>query len=325
MRKRVGILRTAMVAALVASVVFACPAAAQDGAKKAAADALFAEGRALVTQGKYAEACEKFAESERFEAAVGTSLNLGECHERLGRTASAYGAFGEAKRLAALRGDTEREAHAKERREALEPRLSKIALSVPSKARGVKVLLDGRELGAGAIGAAIPVDPGRHVVNAVAPDKPMPFDKEVIVGPGPVTVAVEIVFPGEKPPSDGSSWNMMRSTGVVVGAAGIVGVLVGGGFGIGAIVKNDASKAECLPADPTKCSLRGLSLNRQAGTYANVSTGAFVAGGALVGVGVMLYLMGGMEGVKKKPKAEEIQIIPVVAPGFGGAMAGVEF
>ena len=315
----------AMGMALAACVFSAGPAYAETSANKAAADALFAEGRALVTQEKWFEACEKFIESDRFESAVGTSLNLGECHERLGRTASAYGAFGEAKRLAALRGDTEREAHAAERRAKLEPRLSRIALRLPSGVPGVKVMLDGRELGTGALGAAIPVDPGRHNVNAVAPDKP-DFEKQLIVGPGPVTVAVEIIFPGDKPNPwmDPSQWSPARSAGIVVGAAGVVGGLAGAGFGIAAIVKNNASKTRCESEDPTKCSLVGLSLRNRAGTYADISTGAIVGGGVLVGVGLGLFLFGGSI-VQEKPQAEEIRIIPVIAPGYGGLAGGMEF
>jgi hypothetical protein len=317
-----------MVMTLLAGLLATCLAAAEPGANKAAADALFAEGRALMTQNKYAEACDKFAESDRFEPAVGTSLNLGECHERLGRTASAYGAFGEAKRLAALRKDTEREAHAEARRAALERRLSRMALSIPSKVPGVKVLLDGQELGVGAIGAAIPVDPGRHIVKAVAPDKPA-FEKELLVGDGPVTVAVEVVFPGDKPTSssDPAAWSTMRSAGVVVGAAGFVGVLMGGGFGIAAIVKNNASKDECLPGNAKQCSLRGLSLRGQAGTFADASTGTLIAGGALVGLGVGLFFLGATRGSdhQEKPKAQEIRFIPVLVPGYCGAVAGVEF
>jgi len=318
-----------MVMTLVASALVTCPVAAEPGASKAAADALFAEGRALMTQGKFAEACDKFTESERFEMAVGTSLNLGECHERLGRTASAYGAFGEAKRLAALRKDTDREAHAAERRAAIEKRLSRIALSVPPKTPGVKVLLDGQELGAGAIGAAIPVDPGRHVVRAVAPDKP-PFEKVLNVGSGPVTVAVEVFFSGDKPSSsfDPASWSTVRSAGMVVGAAGFVGVLVGGGFGIAAIVKNNASKDECSASNANQCSSRGVSLRGQAGTFADVSTGTLIAGGALVGLGVGMFVLGGTVHQEKplvKDAKNAMRILPVVAPGYGGAAFGMEF
>lgn len=320
MNQRKRMRRTATGMVLVASILITFAAAAEPGANKAAADALFSEGRALMAQGKFVEACEKFAESERFEPAVGTSLNLGECHERLGRTASAYGAFGEAKRLAALRGDAEREAHAAQRRAVLEPRLSRIALSVPSKVPGVKVLLDGQELGTGAIGAAIPVDPGKHVVRAVAPDKP-PFEKEVEVGPGPLTVAVEVVFAGDSP---APSWSTARNAGVVLAAGGFVGVVAGGIFGIAAIVKNNASKDECLAGDATQCSLRGVSLRRQAGTFADVSTGTLLAGGVLVGVGAGLFFLGGNAAPEKR-QPHTFRVFPVVAPGLGGAVAGVEF
>lgn len=322
--------RTAVaVLTFVASTQVACFANAEPatGASKAAADALFAEGRALTAQGKHAEACEKFAESERFEPSAGTSLNLGECHERLGRTASAYGAFGDAKRLAALRQDTERENYAAGRRAALEPHLSKIALSIPKQVPGVQIFLDGKALGPGAIGAAIPVDPGRHLVRATASDK-LTFEKVLDVGKGPLTVAVEVVFPGDKPARD--SWTPLRKAGVAVGVTGVVGLLVGGGFGIGAIVKNNSSKENCLPENAGMCSEQGISLRNQAGTFADVSTGTLLAGVVLAGVGTGLFVLGGSGGSdgkseKEKPRAKEMRVLPLMGPGFGGVVVGMEF
>lgn len=321
MNERVRLRKSALVLTLFSTMLVSSLTLAEPGANKAAADALFAEGRALMAQSKYAEACAKFVESDRFEAALGTSLNLGECHERLGHTASAYGAFGEAKRLAALRKDTEREAYAAERRAALEPRLSRIAISVPANVAGAKVLLDGQELGLGAIGAAIPVDPGKHFVRAVAPDK-QSFARELLVGAGPVTVAVEVVFSADKPIE--APWSTARSAGVVIGAGGLVGVVAGGIFGVAAIVKNNDSKSECLSTDATQCSLRGVSLRRQAGTFADVSTGTLLAGGALVGLGVGLFFLGG-RAVSEKPGTTAFRIAPVISPGFGGAVVRVEF
>ena len=312
--------RSARVMGVVATLLVSSATWAQPSANKAAADALFAEGRALMTQNKYAEACVKFAESERFEPAVGTSLNLGECHEKQGHTASAYGAFGEAKRLAIIRKDTEREEHAVKRRVALEPRLSKIALSVPPRVAEMKVFLDGQELGAGAIGAAIPVDPGEHFVEATAPDKPR-FVKELQVPAGPVTVAVEVRFDGQTPAVE---WSTARSAGVLVGTAGVVGMLAGGGFGIVAIVKNNDSKKECLSTDASMCSLRGVSLRNQAGTFADVSTGTLLAGGVLVGLGVGLFFLGGNVEPKMR-RTKVIQWSPVFSPGFGGVMIRTEF
>lgn len=321
MNERKRRLRSAAVLTFVTSMLVACFADAETGASKAAADALFAEGRALAGQGKYAEACEKFAESERFEPSAGTSLNLGECHEKLGRTASAYGAFGEAKRMAALRQDTEREAYAAERRAALEPHLSKIALSIPKQVPNVKIFLDGQALGPGAIGAAIPVDPGKHAVRAIASDKPT-FEKVLDVGKGPLTLAVEVVFPGDKPVED--TWTPLRKAGLVVGATGVVSVIVGGGFGIGAIVKNNASKEMCLPENAGSCSEEGVKLRNQAGTFADVSTGTLLAGGALIGVGMGLFFLAGPTS-KEKPRSKEMRVVPVVGPGFGGALGRMEF
>jgi hypothetical protein len=71
-------------------------AVAQDGPNvKALAQSLFKEGRTLMTAGKTAEACDKFAESDRLDPEIGTHLNLAMCHETLGKTASAWVEFGE--------------------------------------------------------------------------------------------------------------------------------------------------------------------------------------------------------------------------------------
>ncbi len=47
----------------------------------ALAEMLYRQGRALVAEGKAAEACPKFAESYRLDATTGTLLNLASCHE----------------------------------------------------------------------------------------------------------------------------------------------------------------------------------------------------------------------------------------------------
>ena len=54
---------------------------------------LFKEARALVGDGKYAEACPKFEQSLALEVGVGTQFNLADCWEHIGRTASAQKLF----------------------------------------------------------------------------------------------------------------------------------------------------------------------------------------------------------------------------------------
>ena len=109
-------------------------------ADKAAAQSLFDEGRKLMTEGKFAQACPKLAESQKLDPGVGTQFNLADCYERLGQTASAWAGFLEAASTAKSMGQGEREKVARERAAAW-PRVSP---SSPSCRRGPKRRPDSR-------------------------------------------------------------------------------------------------------------------------------------------------------------------------------------
>ena len=70
-------------------------AGAQDSSEGAR---LFEEGRAFAEQGKYEEACERYAKSYELERAAGTMLNLGDCAEREGKLGRAWQLFDAAAR-----------------------------------------------------------------------------------------------------------------------------------------------------------------------------------------------------------------------------------
>src|SRR5215510_5077923 len=72
----------------------------------ATAEALFTEGRKAFDAGRFAEACQKFAESQRLDPGAGTLINLAACREKTGEIALAWAAWKEA--LDNLRSDDDR-------------------------------------------------------------------------------------------------------------------------------------------------------------------------------------------------------------------------
>src|SRR4051812_16548065 len=77
-------------------VLAAVPAFADGATDRPEAEALFDQGRRLLAAGNYAAACPKLEASNRLDPGIGTMLNLGDCYEKNGQTASGWAAFREA-------------------------------------------------------------------------------------------------------------------------------------------------------------------------------------------------------------------------------------
>jgi hypothetical protein len=120
--------------ALACTVALAWSLAArgQESTRASTAEELFRDGRTLISQHRYREACDKLAASQRVDPAVGTLLSLGECNAGQGKTASAWLAYRRAAALASERNDARR-LIADERSNALEPQLSRLYLSFAGK------------------------------------------------------------------------------------------------------------------------------------------------------------------------------------------------
>src|SRR5579871_5749195 len=115
------------VMAPLASLLVAGLASAQPSAgNQAAAQTLYDEGRKLMKEQKYAEACPKLEESERIDPSPGTEFHLADCYAHTGRTASAWARFTSLADSLKVSGQREREAVARARATALEPRLTKL-------------------------------------------------------------------------------------------------------------------------------------------------------------------------------------------------------
>jgi hypothetical protein len=141
-------------------------------AQTAEAEALFREGKRLMKRGETAQACEKFAASERLEPKVGTELNLALCRERNGQLATAWVMYIKAAAAAKRAGnDGKREAEARRRAAAIEPRLVYLTISVPRANRvdGLVIRRNTTELDPALWDQKVPVDPDEYTISGEAP------------------------------------------------------------------------------------------------------------------------------------------------------------
>lgn len=291
------------------------------GAKVAAED-LYQQGLRLAEQGQWAEAAAKLEESNRLDRAPGTTINLADCYEHLGKVASAWTLFVEAATIFNRRTPPDpRGAVAQSRADKLYPLLSRLTIEVPAEVRslpGLVVRRDGEEVGAAQLGTAIAVDPGPHVVEVSAPGK-QPWRGEVKVGAGDsdagsvpsgagaasATVTVPMLSDAKAPGGaagaggaggggDGAGaggWPWQKKVSLGLAGAGLVGIAVGAAFGADALGKHAALEGHCSPGAPRACDAEGLRIASDQSTVAAVSTAGFVAGGVLAVAGVVLWVV----------------------------------
>jgi hypothetical protein len=263
-------------------------------------------------QGDYAAACPKLHESARLDPKVGTFAKLAECDEHEGHLASARGRWQQALNLARTSHDAREPRVATElaRVDARVPKL-RITLAPPPPA-GVTVHVDALDVGAGALGVPLPVDPGDHVVRVEAPGKKgwsrrvsLAADGRVVAvdvpvlddapAASPVASAVAapsspsptIAAPSEPAPPHGA--RPLRVAGYVALGAGGVAAGLGGFFGLRAIARYHASNdAGCNGAE---CSPDAAKIRDEARSLGNASTAAFIAAGTLVASGIVLVIL----------------------------------
>jgi hypothetical protein len=306
--------------ALTACLLAGPPAFADSAADKAAADALFSQAKALMAAGKYAEACPKLEESQRLDPALGTQLNLADCYEHTGRTASAWGLFNEVARASEKRGDKERAAEAARRAAVLAPTLQKLAIVVPPATRvtGLEVRKDGELVGEGSWGSALPTDPGAHTIEASAPaHKAWSTVVRVETSGAGASVEIPRLEALAGPPGVGTLtpfWGPQRIAGAAVGGVGLVGLVVGAAFGVVTFQKTSDAKPYCSATLPY-CTQAGITLENDAKTTANVSNAAFAIGGAAVVAGLVTFFTA-PAGDSKPPSA--VRVGPVIGQGRAG-------
>lgn len=293
---------------------------------RALAEALFQDARQLVASEQWTPACAKFAESQRLDPKLGTLLYLATCHEREGKLASAWAEFTEARALASRANQADRERIAKERVNALEPRLSRIVVEAEEPAPKITFELDGKSLSTAVLGSSMPIDPGEHVVQATAPEREPATVKVLVAGEGqtfrvkvpklraPTPVAPPPAPPAPPPPEPSNP--SQRTVGTVIVGLGAASLAVGGVLGVVALTKDSNANALC---NGKICTQEGLDLHDSAHTLAHFSTAGLALG--IVGIGVGGYLL--LSAPTATPTAAVI--VPIAGPGVVGASASARF
>ncbi|XXX73122.1 tetratricopeptide repeat protein [Sorangium sp. So ce134] len=221
--------RHALSATCLASALAAAGAAS--AADPDPAQASFDQGVALMEAGRFEEGCPAIEQSHKLDPRPGTLFTLAECEALRGRVATAIARFDEYLALYPTltpkqqRSQGDREQSARKQREALAREVPGLRLELPPDAPpGTAVELDGRPLAPAAIGALLPVDPGKHVVRAQPPGGPA-FERSVLVEKGEKrTVALDVTAPPPQPPPPPPPQQQRPESASAAGATGAGGV-----------------------------------------------------------------------------------------------------
>ncbi len=254
----------------------------------AAAEALFDQARAAMAAGSYDIACARFKDSDKLDPAIGTRFNLADCEEKRGRVATAWSLFRGV--LSELAEDDDRAPIAAGRVQVLEQRLPYVTLTrAPETPPGVRVRIDGVELGEASFGVPLPMDPGAHDLVLLPPaggegqrstftlregersDQPIR-----LAGSSASTPPVEDTSAASEPFSPGGP---RRKWAYVAGSVGLAGVAFGAVTGIITLSKKSTTNANCSD-ERRVCNQAGIDASESGKTYAALS-------GIGLGVGVV--------------------------------------
>lgn len=307
--------------------------AQEPGGDLATANALFDEARRLSAEGQFAEACAKFEASMTLAPRLGVQLNLADCYERVGRTASAWIAFGEAAALA-RRGTDQREVFARQRQDALVRRLSRLGVALAgAPVHGLTVRRDGRRMEPSSLGVDVPVDPGVHVVEVTAPGY-LPWSTRVVVSGEGEVVRVMVPAPERSPPAPSPASpspppasltrataepperRFTRATWTAAGV-GVAGIGAGTALGLRARSQWQQARRDCDGSN--NCSDAADALIERSRRDGNIATLGFAIGGAALITGVVLYVR------SPRSRGRPVQLAPLIAPATTGAAAAWAF
>ena len=281
--------------------ISACCHAEGTGSDKAAAEALFNEGVSLVASGDVVAGCGKFEASQALDSTLGTTLRLADCYERAGRTASSWALWKQAEGVAHRQGESDRESLARERAQAIQPKLSYLTVKLEGAAPpGLAIVRNGEAVPLPSLGVAIPVDPGPQELSASAADRAT-WNHRLEVLPKAGTTIVQIptlqlaphtvVAPRIASRPKAEHRDTQRVIGIAATVTGAAALLAGAGFAWYANHENTRSRQDnfCPSADHNGCTPGGVAVRERAQAFARASTITLAAGAAVTGFGIVLW------------------------------------
>lgn len=291
---------------LLAALGWASPGLADPSAADVeSAKQQYLEGMNLRQQGDEAGALTRFKAAYALVPTPITALEVGRSELALGKILDAREILLKAAHMPKTPGESAKaddaRAEADKLADGAKGRLA--SLSVAPVEGDATVVVDGVTIPKDAASVPRVVDPGHHVVEVHAPAGDGKVELDVTEGESKsVTVPLG---PRVIPPSP-TRIHPLVFVGFGVGA---VGLLVGAGTGVGALVTAGALRDECPNKVCAPSSQSTLDASKALGT---TSTIAFIAGGAFVAVGVVGLLLSHF-GKTEAPKAA--RVVPLL--GFG--------
>ncbi|MDB4994102.1 MAG: hypothetical protein JWM74_1534 [Myxococcaceae bacterium] len=313
------------------------------------ADELFQQGVQLSNRGETKIACEKFTASYKLDPAPGTLFNLAGCHEKEGRLTLARGEFNELVTRATAAGKADKAQVARERADAIEKRLPKIALTFTAASNATEIIVDGQPLAKDAWQKPVATDPGNHAIEFRAAGKTSATRNVTLAGEGtstPVDVPklVDPNAPAEpvapvagkepasshvEPPAEAPSGGGKRTLGFIVGGAGLAVLGVGVVFGVTALSQKSDADAACggsgnaCTNEASRSTAQGkLEDARTSGLISTIGVGVGVVA---VGVGAYLVFTGGAKSASTTASSGGVRLAPAVGSRSQGFMLSGAF
>jgi len=314
--------------AVIPIVFFVAREARADSA--AEAEALFHDGTQLLEAGRFAEACLKLAGSQKLDPALGTLLYLAACHQKLGLTATAWTEFSSATEWAERTDQPKRTAFGRTHMIQLESTLAKVVIRAVRVLPQFEVKVDDEVLDSPASGAARPLDPGTHTVEATAPGfvawrttvhlaaraETLTVDVPALEPALPPAAPQRAMDPS--PPRDGATSSATLPSQVLASsAAGLAtaGIVVGSVFGVMTFAARNSARAAC---PQNACGPGGLDDVDRLRTYATVSTVAFGVGLAAALATGYFNLRGNASRGGPGALARSVTLVPGISPRQAG-------